>query len=461
MRVRHINPHPLNREIYELSNIEDLVFSIREKGLLQPLTINQHKEIISGHRRFAAIQELGWKEVNVEVVETTGFAEETELLIHYNKQREKTYQERLNEADIMRPILYVGQGKRTDLSTSVLPNKGSNKTGRDAVAKAIGISSSQLGKLEYIRKRDPDLIELIDKGQGTVHQVYTRLQGRQKDEEALEKRKNANSKLKPTDDFRIFIKTSAKLPELNDGSVQMIFTSPPYWSKRTFAEGSLGTENTSAEFVNNLVNHLQDCHRVLQEQGSFFLNMGDSRDKNGVLQNIPHKLAIGLEQRGWLLRNTIVWHKKNPKISSSKTSLTSSYDFIFHFVKNSQNYRFYQTKTEINNAKKKKEIRLIYHREKRDWTSKDYTPLITGSEDKNLTDYWTPEVISTATSRNIPSENGITHPATFPQEIVLLPLLQTTDEGDLVLDPFSGSHTTGRVANRYGRRYVGYDIHPY
>ena len=95
-------------------------------------------------------------------------------------------------------------------------------------------------------------------------------------------------------------------------------------------------------------------------------------------------------------------------------------------------------------------------------SSRSYTPFVTQPENgANLTDFWDTNIVSTAVARNIPSENGQVHPATFPEKIVILPLIQTTNEGDLVLDPFSGSHTTGRVANRFGRKYVGYDIHDY
>jgi ParB-like chromosome segregation protein Spo0J len=79
-----------------LSAIDDLVSSISEKGLLQKLIINQKFQVISGNRRFADVKELGWNEVEVEQVHTSE-NEELDLLIHYNKQRVKTYREILNE----------------------------------------------------------------------------------------------------------------------------------------------------------------------------------------------------------------------------------------------------------------------------------------------------------------------------------------------------------------------------
>lgn len=455
--VVEITSHPLNEKIYSLSNVEDLVRSIREMGLLQPIVINQNDQIISGHRRFAAVKELGWSHVECELIQTTGVDEETELLVHHNKQRTKTLKEQLNEGDFLRPLISVGQGRRTDrLTPKQNTSRKRNLTTRDKVALAIGMSPSQYAKAIAIRKEDPDLIDLIDNGYGTIHQVYTRLDGRQKDKKALQKRKRNT---KSNNDFRVFIKSSSCMDEVEDQSVQLIFTSPPYWNLRTFAEGSLGTEKTSDDFVENLVNHLRDCHRVLNDRGSFFLNLNDSRDRKGSLQNIPHRVAIGLCEQGWLLRNTIIWHKTNRKPTSSKSSLVNTYEYIFHLVKQ-KDYQYFPTRTAAKN--RSKNMRLVHHRETRDSISNSYTPVVPDADSgANLTDFWSEDVVNTAVARNVVSENGQVHPATFPEKVVILPLIQTTNEGDLVLDPFSGTHTTGRVANSCGRKYVGYDIHEY
>ena len=110
------------------------------------------------------------------------------------------------------------------------------------------------------------------------------------------------------------------MTELKDGEVQTIFTSPPYWNKRKYVKnGSIGEEQTPDQYVENLINHLEDCKRVLSNKGSFFLNLGDTY-LNSNLQNIPHRVAIGLQDRNWKLRNTIIWSKTNPKPSSSKSN---------------------------------------------------------------------------------------------------------------------------------------------
>jgi len=134
------------------------------------------------------------------------------------------------------------------------------------------------------------------------------------------------------------ISKSVKISPLLD----LIFTSPPYWNKRTYDDeaSGLGNEKSPKEYVENLVSHFRDSKRVLKDTGSFFLVLGDTY-LNKNLQNIPHRVTIGLQDEGWILRNTIIWKKTNPKPVSSKDNLSPSYEFIFHFVKTYQ-YK-YQT----------------------------------------------------------------------------------------------------------------------
>ena len=120
VKVSSLKHHPKNKEIYDLSSIDELMESISEVGLLQSLIIDQHNQIISGNRRFESIKRLGWKEVEVEVKEVNKGEEEL-LLIHYNKQRIKSFKDLINEYLTLDNLYRKGQGKRTDL-TSVKSN---------------------------------------------------------------------------------------------------------------------------------------------------------------------------------------------------------------------------------------------------------------------------------------------------------------------------------------------------
>ena len=235
------------------------------------------------------------------------------------------------------------------------------------------------------------------------------------------------------------------MSELKDGEVQTIFTSPPYWNKRLYLEeGGLGNEKTSSEFVHNLTEHLKDCMRVLNSKGSFYLNLGDTYF-NGNLQNIPHKVIISLQEQGWILRNTIIWSKTNPKPSPSKTNLTPSYEFIFHLVK-SNDYDYYPTPTQLSSNTK---ISLPPRHRNSDGTySSSISPYIPKSKGKNMGDYWDSRK---SKLRELP----------FPKQIITLPLLQSSKIGDLVLDPFCGSCNVGRVCDVLERNFVGYDVNNY
>ena len=190
-----------------------------------------------------------------------------------------------------------------------------------------------------------------------------------------------------------------------------------------------------------------------KDKGSFFLNLGDTFYK-GNLQNVPHRVVLKLQEQGWILRNTIIWSKTNPKPSSTKTNLTPSYEFIFHLVK-SMEYDYYKTLTKL--SEKTKPSLPPRHRSVNGEYSKTVSPYIPNSKGKNMGDYWNEDIVRTSVANqklNIQGE----HPAPFPNEIITLPILQTSKEGDLILDPFMGSGTVGRVCDKLNRGFVGYDL---
>jgi ParB/RepB/Spo0J family partition protein len=452
IEVSKLNHHPKNKEIYDLSSIDELMESISQVGLLQPLIIDTSNQIISGNRRFESIKRLGWKEVEVQIKEVKEGEEEL-LLIHYNKQRIKSFKELINEYLILDKYYRKGQGKRTDL-TSVKSNKGSS---RDIVSNELGISSSQLRRLVFIHRNKPEYIDLLDKGILTVNQSYLQIQREIKEKESKKSKTINSSKPIVKSNWRFYQKSSVYMFELNDGEVQTIFTSPPYWNKRTYSEvEGLGNEKTSEEFIINLSEHLRDCKRVLNDRGSFFLNLGDTFF-NGNLQNIPHRVVIKLQDQGWILRNTIIWSKTNPKPSSSKSNLTPSYEFIFHLVK-TMDYDYYPTLTKLSN--KTKPSLPPRHRSVNGDYPKSVSPYLPNVNGKNMGDYWNEDIVRTSVANQKLKIEG-EHPAPFPSEIITLPILQTSKEGELILDPFMGSGTVGRVCDILGRDFIGYDLKEY
>ena len=164
-----------------------------------------------------------------------------------------------------------------------------------------------------------------------------------------------------------------------------------------------------------------------------------------------------LKEQGWLLRNTIIWSKTNPKPSSSKSNLTPSYEFIFHLVK-SKDYIYNPTLTEITS--KSKPSLPPRHRNTKSSKSSSISPYFPNTNGKNMGDFWNEEIVRTSVANQKLEIEG-EHPAPFPKDIIILPILQTSNEGDLILDPFMGSGTTGRVCDELGRKFVGYDLKEY
>jgi DNA modification methylase len=447
--LKDLSHHPLNEKIYSLSDIEDLKESISKVGLLQPIIIDKKNRVISGNRRFQSIKELNWVDVEV-IVSNIKESDVPLYLVSYNKQRVKTIKEQIAEVKILQTYYSKKQGFRSDLTSA---NIGRGST-REQISNETGISSGQIQKILFIDNHQPSLIELVDKGIMTINQAYLECNRKRIESSSIQIPSIKQSSLK-REDLKLYNKSSCNLSEIVDEQIQLIFTSPPYWNKRIYQiEKGLGNEPNHEDYVKNLIDHFNDCYRVLNTKGSFFLNLGDTF-LDGNLLNIPHRVVIGLQERGWILRNTIIWNKTNPKPSSTKTNLTPTYEFIFHLVK-SKDYIYNPTKTPLSsNTKPSHPPR---HRNIKTETIKSYTPYIPSIDGKNMGDFWTEEIVRTSVANQKIKELEMEHPAPFPKEIVILPLLQTTNPGDWVLDPFCGSGTTGRVSLSLERKFIGYDI---
>ena len=123
------------------------------------------------------------------------------------------------------------------------------------------------------------------------------------------------------------------LAELPADSVHMCMTSPPYFGLRDYGvDGQIGLEDELEEYIEELVDVFREVRRVLRPDGSAWLNLGDSYDggKNKML--VPHRVAIALQEDGWIVRNDVTWAKPNPMPSSVKDRLNTTTEQVFHLV---------------------------------------------------------------------------------------------------------------------------------
>ena len=440
------------------------MISIKSVGLLEPLVINQNNQIISGNRRFQALKSLGLDKVEV-IRKNIKKEEEALYLIHYNKQRVKKASEILNEIKTLREYYGNHQGQRTDLDETFSTNGKSLNTS-ELISEEVGMKKSNLYKLIYIDKEWPETIKLIDEGKITVSQAYVEAKRRVVFKNISKKKKpqSRNGIPNHSDLFTIYNKSSTSMDELDDQSVDMIMTSPPYFRQRNYGvDNQIGLEKDLDDYLDNLMEVFDECYRVLSDKGSLFLVIGD-KYIDGHLQSVPHKVAIRMMENHWIQRNCIVWRKTNPKPEAVQNRFTTCTEFIFFFTKHKSDYYFdIDSIRDPYKGGELSDVRSPRHHSI-NGQFKVNTPVFQNPMGKVPKDFFNIDLIETSkVSSGIGKDLGmddIEHGAVYPTELCEKPILSTTKEGDLVLDPFCGSGTTGEVSLKYGRRFVGYEINP-
>ncbi len=243
------------------------------------------------------------------------------------------------------------------------------------------------------------------------------------------------------------------LDDVLPGSVQSCVTSPPYWGLRDYGhDGQIGAELSPQQYVTHLVSLFRKVWHVLAPDGTLWLNIGDGYARNGGtghsgpnaqvgntrreiqrrnlkvpatwglkdrdLLGMPWRVAFALQEDGWLLRSRITWIKKSPMPESVTNRPSNATEDIFLFAKTPRYYYDSQAVREESGA--------------------------------NLRNYW---VLG-------PDPTPVNHPAAFPRELARRCILLGSRPGDVILDPFAGSGTTGVAAAEMDRRAILMEINP-
>jgi len=243
------------------------------------------------------------------------------------------------------------------------------------------------------------------------------------------------------------------LNTLPECSINTCVTSPPYFALRDYHnDDQIGTEDTPEEYVNEMVKVFQGVKRVLRDDGTLWLNIGDTFGKNKNLLGIPWLVAFALQKDGWILRSDIVWHKTNPMPESVKDRPTRSHEYFFLLAKNKNYYYDIESTKTVSKHPEDKRTENGHKRKTKEWQEQTGLPAHSGFnknyETANLRDVWS---IATNTYKGA-------HFATFPLDLIKPCIVAGCPVGGTVLDPFSGSGTTGIVACMNDRNYLGIEL---
>lgn len=299
-----------------------------------------------------------------------------------------------------------------------------------------------------------------------------------------------------------------KLRDIPDGFVDCVVTSPPYFGLRDYGvAGQIGLEPTVHGYVDKMVAVFREIKRVLKDEGTVWLNLGDSYATNNVsgatddkmgwkdgnlskgqgragmpkglkpkdLVGVPWRVAFALQVDGWYLRQDIIWAKPNPMPESVRDRCTKAHEYIFMLTKKS---RYYYDSDAIKESGTGNLSRPA------GWaTGKDHSAIgwateqAQGRKDKQrghsrrhagFNDRWDamPKVLQ-CKSRNKRSVWSVAtfpfpeaHFATYPPELIRPCIKAGCPPEGIVLDPFFGSGTTGLVAKQEGRHYIGIELNP-
>lgn len=254
-------------------------------------------------------------------------------------------------------------------------------------------------------------------------------------------------------------------PTLPDDFFQAIVTSPPYFGHRDYSKGSkpkeIGQESEPGEYVENLVRIFRNLRPKLKSDGLFWLNLGDTyRDK--LLLGIPWRVALALQDDGWILRSDIIWYKPNAMPSSVKDRPTTDHEYLFMFARTPDYYY---------DADAIREPHVTFTEKSKMRGGRNHFGKAGGTPEagknagnNNLHDgrwdqAFNPKGRNKRTVWEIPlSKFRDAHFAVYPEKLVETCILASTREGDVVLDPFTGSGTTGVVAYKLARRFVGVEL---
>jgi site-specific DNA-methyltransferase (adenine-specific)/site-specific DNA-methyltransferase (cytosine-N4-specific) len=237
----------------------------------------------------------------------------------------------------------------------------------------------------------------------------------------------------------------AMLAVMEPDSVDLVVTSPPYAERRKQAYGGIPAE----KYIEWFLPISAELLRVVKPTGSFFLNIKESVS-DGERQTYVYDLVLALRKQGWLWVDEFIWHKTNPFPTGNRNRLKDGFERCYHFAK-TKKFKFFPDAVRTKSTSK-----WAGDNERR---KKKGAHRTTNGSGMNMSRRITGDLVRPSNVVTMPSSSiNIEHPAVFPLGLPEFFIRLTTEDGDVVLDPFMGSGSTALAARGLGRRYVGVEL---
>lgn len=462
--------------------------SLKSEGQLTPLVVTSDHKLVDGYRRYNLLCDLGYQEVNVQVVE---HIPTIDLRVSLNIYRLKTNLDLTNEVFQVLNSVPKRQGKRP---------KGESYNRYGIIQKKLEYrwkSNTAIRQLDKIVENDFDNKLLLngvvtkgwslkdceryidelrgideEKGYGFTNQLKKGgLTISQANKFIIEREYLANEY---QDTFKIPERSTSLKMNCKDigsqvefhSSVDTIMTSIPYWSLRYYeneeGHNQLGHEKSPEEFASKVGDLFADLEISLKVSSNVFVNIGETYIE-GCAMDVPDlvKRSI-LDKTNLKLKEVLIWSKPNPKPINEKVKRPANkIEYILWFVVDPKKAKYNMiTYTDrpknikiTNGAKDVDENGVVW--EKVQSLSKPYRKIYNHINQQEVE-----HMIECSTGKNIPISKAYSegHPAAMAELLPVLPIMMTTDEGDVVYDPFAGGNTVGRISLLLNRNYLSTEL---
>lgn len=481
--IDSIDFHPAALATYRDKDLSALRVILEKVGQLEPIAVVRRGDLFQvwdGISRVIAARQLGWSTI---LVELYYHSDQDLMSLHSlkNFRTKRPFSEQILKAEAILGVLGNSQGKKREY----LDKQGQSITsleGKDrmALACAIGglsMSASTLRKAiqinDFVTEGDEEVLNLglpekIDSGLLSIDRAFKLVKNYEEAIKIRQEESPIEEGLNYANDARVkfYHSSCTDLSQIDDQSIQLVITSPPYFQLRNYGvatdgESELGLDKTAETYVARLLSLIQPIKRVLKDEGSLVVNLGETF-QNGKSCIVTNLFVVEMVKDGWHLVGEIIWQKTNAK-PTNKKGLQDVTEKLFHFVKDPvkakvRAFKIWRKDERISLEKGCNDHSLVHKKKKEPsfYIKKDMASLTNVLDAQHVANLIKGPIFHWSEIRSI--DVSFAHEAPAPAYLALVPVLMTTEVGDTVLDIFCGAGGFLDLAVRLGRNVIGIDI---